>query len=87
MYFLPPACYSVNSNGSVVMTPRLGDRPMGLTLIQALTDEPVTLAEVKEHLRRTDTPEDDLYITGLITAAREMIEEQMPSTRNCGPWC
>jgi uncharacterized phiE125 gp8 family phage protein len=38
------------------------------------TIEPVTLVEAKEHLRVTEADEDS-YITGLITMAREMCEE------------
>lgn len=46
-----------------------------IKVFTAPTVEPVTLIESKEHLRRTDTREDD-YITTLIIAAREYIEAQ-----------
>jgi uncharacterized phiE125 gp8 family phage protein len=41
--------------------------------------EPVTLAEAKAHLR-VDTADDDAYITGLITAAREWVEQYLDRT-------
>jgi len=44
-----------------------------IKIATAPTIEPVTLTEVKQHLRRTDRREDD-YITTLITAAREYCE-------------
>lgn len=43
------------------------------------TVEPVTLAEAKAHLR-VDTTDDDAYITGLIRAAREWVEEYLDRT-------
>lgn len=48
---------------------------MAIALTSLPTDEPVTLAEVKAHLRidATDTTE-DAAITGFITAAREYCE-------------
>lgn len=44
-------------------------------LITAPTSEPVTVAELKAHLRVTTTA-DDTYIGTLITAAREYAEQQ-----------
>lgn len=41
--------------------------------------EPVTLAEAKAHLR-VDTADDDTYITGLIRAAREWVEQYLDRT-------
>jgi len=44
------------------------------TLVQAPTEEPVTVAEMKDYLR-VDTTTDDELIAALITAAREEIED------------
>ena len=41
--------------------------------------EPVTLSEAKAHLR-VDTADDDTYISGLIRAAREWVEEYLDRT-------
>ena len=41
--------------------------------------EPVTLSEAKAHLR-VDTSDDDTYITGLVRAAREWVEEYLDRT-------
>ena len=41
--------------------------------------EPVTLSEAKAHLR-VDTADDDAYITGLIRAAREWVEQYLDRT-------
>lgn len=46
-----------------------------LITITPATDEPVTLAEAKEHLRVTHAEDDDL-IERLITGAREFVEQQ-----------
>jgi uncharacterized phiE125 gp8 family phage protein len=46
---------------------------MGLKLITPPAAEPVTLADVKQHLRVTDTA-DDLYIGALIAAARQHLD-------------
>lgn len=47
---------------------------MSLKLITAQTHEPVTLTEVKDHLR-VDTTDDDALISALIVAARQWAEE------------
>jgi len=57
---------------------------MALTLVTDLTDEPVSLDEVKAHLR-LDIDDDDAYVAGCIAAARQWVEEQtkralMPKT-------
>ena len=50
-----------------------------LTRQTAPAVEPVTLSEAKAHLR-VDTADDDTYITGLIRAAREWVEEYLDRT-------
>lgn len=51
------------------MTTTLG----GLVLVTPPAEEPVTLSEMKLHLR-VDIPDDDLLIEALIVAAREYVE-------------
>lgn len=46
---------------------------MGLRIITQPTEEPVTVAEIKSHLR-IDTSDDDLMLGAMITAAREECE-------------
>lgn len=58
--------------------------PLGLRQTIAPTAEPVSLAQAKAHLR-VDIPDDDDFITGLISAAREIAEihtkrQIMPAT-------
>lgn len=48
---------------------------MSLTLVTAPTQEPMTTAEAKTHLR-LDTSDDDAYVDELITAARKWVEGQ-----------
>jgi len=57
---------------------------MGLTLVTDITSDPVSLDEVKDHLR-LDIDEDDAYVSGCISAARQWVEGQtkrslMPAT-------
>lgn len=47
---------------------------MGYQLTTAPTGEPLTLAEVKVHIR-VDVPDDDLLIAALITAVRQHAEQ------------
>ena len=48
---------------------------MGLTTVTAATQEPISLSEIKDHLRLTSTSEDGL-LAGFILAAREWVEGQ-----------
>lgn len=52
---------------------------MGLVLVTAPTVEPVTVAEAKEHMRVSGSTEDS-YISGLIKAARALVERRAKST-------
>lgn len=49
------------------------------------TVEPVTLAEAKAHLR-VDSTDDDAYISNLIRAAREWVEEYLDRTLVLTQW-
>ena len=49
---------------------------MGLTLTSAPAVEPVTLKQLKEHLRIYDTEDHDVELTALIKEARQFIENQ-----------
>jgi uncharacterized phiE125 gp8 family phage protein len=49
---------------------------MSLILVSSATGEPVTIGELKAHLRLSSTDEDD-YLTGLITVARIEAENYM----------
>lgn len=50
--------------------------PLSYQTIAGPIIEPVTLAQAKQHLR-VDFPDDDVYISALITAARQMVEKLM----------
>lgn len=47
-----------------------------LSLVTGPTTEPVTLADAKSHLR-IDTTDEDAYLSALIKAAREKLEQDM----------
>lgn len=48
----------------------------GLTIDTAPAEEPVSVVDAKAHLR-VDITADDLYIGGLVTACRELVEEHL----------
>ena len=48
---------------------------MSLSIVTDITSEPVSLDECKAHLR-IDFDDDDAYLAGCITAAREWVEGQ-----------
>ena len=52
---------------------------MPTTLVTAAAEEPVTLTEVKQHLR-VDIDDDDFYLQDLIAAARQHVEENVLSS-------
>jgi uncharacterized phiE125 gp8 family phage protein len=52
---------------------------MALALVTDVTEEPVSLDEVKAHLR-LDIDDDDAYLAGCVTAARYWVEGQ---TKRC----
>lgn len=56
-----------------------------LNRITAPPIEPVTVDEVKEHIR-VDHSDDDIYISGLILAAREFVETAIDRTLITTPW-
>jgi uncharacterized phiE125 gp8 family phage protein len=47
---------------------------MAIVLITAPAEEPITLAQAKEHLRATDSTSEDALIATLIRAARQRVE-------------
>lgn len=53
----------------------MGAHHWALNLVTEPEVEPITLEEAKQHLR-VDTTADDIYITSLITAARQVAEER-----------
>jgi uncharacterized phiE125 gp8 family phage protein len=48
---------------------------MALALVTDATEEPVSLDELKDHLR-LDIDDDDAYLAGCVTAARQWVEGQ-----------
>lgn len=50
---------------------------MATKIINAPTFEPVSIAEVSEYLRLDDSPTDSYLISGLITAARQHLENYL----------
>lgn len=62
------------------LAPSRQPTPIGVyTLVTAPAVEPVTLAELREHAR-IDGSSEDGYLEGLLTAARELVEQE---TRRC----
>lgn len=57
-----------------------------LTLLESNAIEPITLTEVKAHLRLDTDDEDDL-LNGLITAASNLVEEYLGKTLIKKVWC
>ena len=53
-------------------------KPRSVKLLTPPTVEPVSLADVKQHLRlMPDQTDDDLYIVQLVAAARRLIERRL----------
>lgn len=59
---------------------------MGLTLLTAPTEEPVSLADAKAHLR-VDHADEDVLITSLILAARQAAEARTGRCLVTQQWC
>lgn len=50
---------------------------MSLVVLTGPSEEPITLSDVKDHLRITDDDSQDILLTGYITAAREQVEDYL----------